>query len=40
MWANFATDCPCGAEITISNGRIDWHDCQQDKPATLAGIKF
>lgn len=35
--ANFRTDCHCGAEITISNGRIDRHECEQ--PITLAQLK-
>ena len=36
--ANFRTDCPCGAELTVRNGRIDPHQCRE-KPVTLAQIR-
>lgn len=39
IWANFRTDCHCGSEITISNARIDPHDCRVPRPVTLADIR-
>jgi hypothetical protein len=38
--ATFATDChECGSERTISNGRVDPHNCEQPRPVTLADIR-
>lgn len=37
--ANFSTDCPCGAELTVTNGRIDNHRCEPIKPITLAQLR-
>jgi len=39
--ANFAVDCPrCDGEFTISNGRIDPHDCREPgRPVSLADIR-
>lgn len=37
IWANFRTDCVCGAEITVTNGRIDFHQC--GRPISLADIR-
>jgi hypothetical protein len=37
--ANFRTDCHCGAEITVSNGRVDSHNCERPHPITLADIR-
>jgi hypothetical protein len=35
--AKFRTDCfKCGRELTITNGRIDYHDC---RPITLEQIR-
>lgn len=29
--ANFTSQCHvCGAEITVTNGRIEWHECRND----------
>ncbi len=25
--ATFTTDCQCGSELTVTNGRIDPHEC-------------
>jgi hypothetical protein len=36
--ATFVTDCPCGAELTVTNGRLDPHECR-DKPVSLADIR-
>jgi len=27
--ANFRTDCGCGGEITVTNGRVDHHECER-----------
>ena len=27
--ATFATECQCGAELTVTNGRIDFHECER-----------
>ena len=35
-WANFTTTCTCGSELTISNGRVDYHEC---RPVTLEQIR-
>lgn len=36
---SFLTECfKCRAEISISNGRVDRHDCEP-KPTTLAQIR-
>lgn len=36
--ANFATECAyCNGELTITNGRIDPHECAQ--PVTLADLR-
>lgn len=39
--ATFATDCPtCGSELTVTNGRIDRHECERpQRPITLADIR-
>jgi len=40
--ANFRTDCGCGAEITVTNGRIDPHQCRiepAERPVSLAQIR-
>ena len=40
--ANFRTDCGCGGEITVTNGRIDPHQCRielPERPVTLAQIR-
>jgi hypothetical protein len=38
--ASFVTDCcKCRGELTISNGRIDLHDCREQRPVTLAQIQ-
>ncbi len=34
--ATFTTECQCGAELTVTNGRIDRHDCH---PITLAQLR-
>ena len=31
IWATFTTTCPCGAEITITNGYLDPHQCQPER---------
>ena len=38
IWANFTTTCPCGAEITITNGHPDPHQCRE-QPVTLADLR-
>jgi len=37
--ASFVTDCHCGGELTISNGRIDPHQCREQRPVTLADLR-
>ena len=39
--ANFAVDCHrCNGEFTITNGRIDPHDCREpERPVTLEQIR-
>jgi hypothetical protein len=37
--ASFVTDCHCGGELTISNGRIDPHQCREKRPITLADLR-
>ncbi|MDQ5860684.1 MAG: hypothetical protein M3536_00275 [Actinomycetota bacterium] len=37
IWATLQTECQCGAELTITNGRPDPHQCEQ--PISLAGIR-
>ena len=38
--ATFAVDCPhCREEFTVSNGRVDNHDCRPPQPKTLAEIR-
>ena len=27
--ATFATECQRGAELTVTNGRIDFHECER-----------
>lgn len=40
VWANFRTDCHrCKGEVTVSHGRVDPHDCQPDRPVTLADLR-
>ena len=39
IWANFTTTCTCGSELTITNGRVDYHDCRPPQPKTLADIR-
>lgn len=29
IWANFRSTCGCGGEITITNGRVDFHECER-----------
>ena len=36
IWATFTTTCPCGSELTITNARIDYHEC---RPVTLEQIR-
>lgn len=39
MWANFDTSCwKCGGDITVTNGRVDRHDCEP-QPITLADLR-
>lgn len=35
--ATFTTTCTCGAELTVTNGRIDPHECE--RPITLAQLR-
>jgi len=37
--ANFRTDCHCGAELTVTNGRIDQHQCRESRPISLAQLR-
>ena len=38
--ATFQSECwKCGDEITVSNGRVDNHDCRPPQPKTLAEIR-
>lgn len=38
VWANFTFDCiTCGAELTVTNGKPDPHDCE--RPVSLADIR-
>jgi len=37
--ANFTTTCTCGGDLTVTNGRIDHHDCREPQPKTLADIR-
>jgi hypothetical protein len=39
--ANFTTDCStCGAELTVTGGRIDRHECERpQRPKTLDDIR-
>ena len=30
VWANFQTECGCGGVLTITGGRIEWHDCREE----------
>lgn len=39
MWANFETTCTCGGVLTITNGRVDPHDCREPRPVTLADLR-
>ena len=47
VWATFTTDCIyCRGEVTVTNGRADFHQCQvvvtttnTTKPVTLADIR-
>jgi hypothetical protein len=39
IWANFRTDCTCGAELTVTHGRVEAHQCRERKPVTLADIR-
>lgn len=39
--ASFRTDCwKCRGELTVTNGRLDYHQCEDRPPATLDDIKF
>jgi hypothetical protein len=40
-WANFSTTCyACAGALTITNGRIDHHDCREpERPVSLADIR-
>jgi hypothetical protein len=38
--ANFVTSCIyCRGDLTITNGRIEHHDCREPQPKTLADIR-
>jgi len=38
--ATFRTDCHCGQELTVTNGRPDPHDCRPpEQPVSLADIR-
>ena len=38
--ASFLATCHlCNGELTISNGRVDYHDCRPPQPKTLAEIR-
>ena len=38
--ASFRTDCwKCRGELTVTNGRVDPHDCREPRPVTLADIR-
>jgi len=40
--ATFRTDCGCGGELTVTNGRVDPHQCRiepAERPVTLAQIR-
>ena len=38
---SFLTDCiRCRGELTISNGRVNPHDCREPQPVTLEQIRF
>ena len=38
--ANFTTTCTCGRELTITNGRVEHHDCREpERPVSLADIR-
>jgi hypothetical protein len=47
VWANFTTECvACRGEITVTNGRADFHQCpvvvvttNTTKPVTLEQIR-
>jgi hypothetical protein len=37
---SFTTECHrCQGELTISNGRVDRHDCREPQPVTLADLR-
>jgi hypothetical protein len=38
--ASFVTSCfKCGGELTINHGRVDPHQCREQRPVTLAQIQ-
>jgi hypothetical protein len=38
--ATFRTDCAtCGSELTVTNGRVDRHECERPRPITLADLR-
>ena len=38
---SFVSECyRCQGELTISNGRVDRHDCREPQPISLADIRF
>lgn len=37
--ATFQTSCECGSELTVTNGRIDRHECERPQPKTLLEIR-
>jgi len=37
--ATFTTSCECGAELTVTNGRVDKHECERPRPITLADLR-
>jgi hypothetical protein len=38
--AKFQTTCHrCQGELTITNGRVDHHDCREPRPVTLEQIR-
>ncbi|MDQ5861109.1 MAG: hypothetical protein M3536_02460 [Actinomycetota bacterium] len=37
IWATFQTECAaCQGELTVTNGREEWHDCH---PISLAQLR-
>jgi hypothetical protein len=38
--ATFQTSCECGAELTVTGGKIDRHECERpQRPVSLADIR-